>query len=51
LRSRELQDAIYVRRSSNPLLFPFILAGLRSNMLGQLAIGVAELVKQAGGNN
>jgi hypothetical protein len=51
LRSRELQDAIYVRRSSNPLLFPFILTGLRTSMLGRLTIGIAELVKQAGGNN
>ena len=36
LRSRELQDAIYIHRSSNPLLFPFILTGLRTSMLGRL---------------
>ena len=46
LRSRELQDAIYVRRSSNPLLFPFIFTGLRTSMLGQLTIGIAELVNR-----
>jgi hypothetical protein len=51
LRSRELQDAIFARRSSSPLLFPFIYARLRPRMVRRLTVGVTELLSQVGGES
>jgi SMODS-associating 4TM effector domain len=48
VRSRELQDAIYARRSRTPLLFPLIFARFHPRMVERMSAGVADVVKQIG---
>lgn len=50
-RSREFQDAIYGRRTTNPLLFPFIYYFLRPGLETEMNAGAAELLKAIGQRN
>lgn len=47
-RAREFQDAIYLRRVSSPLIFPFIYGLLRNKMEAQMNKGADERLTQAG---
>lgn len=45
-RSREFQDAIYARRSSNPLVFPIIYRIYRPEMEKQMTAGAEEFMSK-----
>ena len=47
-RARELQNTIFTRRSSSPLIFPGIYNRLRPGMEAQMNVGADELLVQAG---
>lgn len=47
-RSREFQDAIYARRSSNPLPVPFVYSLVRTGMEVEMREGAAERLEQIG---
>jgi len=47
-RARELQNTIYSRRSSNPLVIPGLYNRLRPRLEAQMNAGAAELLAQAG---
>ncbi|MDR3470374.1 MAG: S-4TM family putative pore-forming effector [Devosia sp.] len=49
-RSREFQDAIFARRSANPLVFPLVYNLLRSKMEKQMNVGADALLAKAGIN-
>lgn len=42
--ARQLQDAIYLRRSSSPLIFPGLYSGMRKKLENQLNAGAAKMV-------
>ncbi|WP_198373759.1 S-4TM family putative pore-forming effector [Roseomonas rosulenta] len=44
--SRELQNAIYARRASSPLIFPRIYKRLRPQMEASMNEGVADLLSE-----
>lgn len=46
VRAREVQNAIYARRASSPLLLPFIYRLARSRMEAQMRTGAAELLRE-----
>ena len=48
LKSRELQDAIYRRRSTSPLIFPLIYRSQRTEMEVQMNAGAQALIKSLG---
>jgi hypothetical protein len=48
-RSREFQNAIFARRSLNPLVFPFTYALLRGRMEMQMNRGAAAYLSEIGG--
>jgi hypothetical protein len=45
-KSREFQNAIFQRRVSNPLLFPFIYRIFRASMEADMNLGAADLLAQ-----
>jgi hypothetical protein len=47
-RSREFQNSIFQRRTSNPLLLPFVYHWLRSGMEIDMNLGAADFLRQAG---
>ena len=47
-RSREFQNSIFQRRTSNPLLLPFVYHWLRSGMEIDMNLGAADFLHQAG---
>lgn len=47
-RSREIQNTIYARRVSSPLVFPGLYNRLRPGMEAQMNVGASELLRQAG---
>lgn len=47
-KAREIQDAIYLRRASSPLIFPLIYHALRDKMEDQMNKGAEERLKEAG---
>ncbi|WP_459698134.1 S-4TM family putative pore-forming effector [Acidisoma sp. C75] len=48
-RSREFQDAIFLRRAASPLPLPWLYGRLRASMEREMSAGAAELVRQATG--
>jgi len=49
VNARELQNAIYSRRTSSPLLLPFVYRFARSDMEAQMRAGAAALLKRLRG--
>jgi hypothetical protein len=47
-RARELQNTIFTRRSTSPLIFPGLYSRLRPGLEGQMNVGAEELLAQAG---
>lgn len=48
LKSREFQDAIYQRRQSSPLIFPFVYRFYRTSMETEMNFGAAERLQELG---
>jgi hypothetical protein len=48
-RSREFQDAIFLRRVASPLPLPWLYGRLRGSMEWEMSAGAADLVRQAAG--
>ncbi|RAN39074.1 hypothetical protein HY26_17140 [Hyphomonas sp. GM-8P] len=47
-KSREFQDAIYLRRRANPLVFPVVYSLLRNDMERDMNAGAEELLERMG---
>ena len=47
-RARELQNTIFARRSTSPLIFPGLYNRFRTGMEAQMNVGASELLAQAG---
>lgn len=46
--SRDFQNALYIRRAANPLLFPFIYRVLRTRMEGHMKVSAEDRLADAG---